>query len=57
MCKSRFSEEQITCSLDEVQGGPKVKALCRGHRISEGTYHRRKVTAVHSTTQQVSELS
>lgn len=42
MRKSRFSEEQIICILQEVPGGRLVKDVCREHGVSEGTYHRWK---------------
>jgi putative transposase len=40
--KSRFTEEQIIRVLDEVQGGQRVKDVCREHGISQGTYYRWK---------------
>lgn len=42
MRKSRFSEEQIIRVLGQVEGGQRVKEVCREHGISEGTYHRWK---------------
>lgn len=42
MRKSRFSEEQIIRVLGQVEGGQRVKEVCREHGISQGTYHRWK---------------
>ena len=37
--KKRFSEEQIIGFLKEVDTGIPVKALCRKHGFSEGSYY------------------
>jgi len=42
MRKSRFSESQIVRILKEVEGGRKVKEVCREHRISDATYYQWK---------------
>jgi putative transposase len=42
MKKARFTEEQIIGVLKEVEGGRKIREVCRGHGISEQTYHRWK---------------
>lgn len=39
MRKSRFSESQIVRILKEVEGGRKVKEVCREHSISDATYY------------------
>ena len=39
MKKTRYSDSQIIKALKEVEGGRKVKAICRGYRISEATYY------------------
>lgn len=42
MRKSRFSESQIVKILKEVEGGRKVKEVCREHGISDATYYQWK---------------
>jgi putative transposase len=42
MKKARFTEEQIIGVLKEVESGRKIREVCRGHGISEQTYHRWK---------------
>lgn len=42
MRKSRFSESQIVGILKEVEGGRKVKEVCREYTISEPTYYQWK---------------
>lgn len=37
--KKRFTEEQIIGFLKEVDAGIPVKALCRKHGFSEGSYY------------------
>lgn len=39
MKKSKFTEEQMTRILEEVDGGAKVGETCRKHRISEPTHY------------------
>ncbi len=39
MRKSRFSESQIVRILKEVEGGRKVKEVCREYSISDATYY------------------
>ena len=39
MRKSKFSDSQIVRILKEVEGGRKVKEVCRGHGISDATYY------------------
>ena len=39
MKTSRFSETQIITILKQVEGGIKVKDLCREHEISDATYY------------------
>jgi hypothetical protein len=38
MRKSKFSDSQIVRILKEVEGGRKVKEMCREHGISDATY-------------------
>jgi len=38
MRKSRFTERQIVRTLKQVEGGRKVKDVCREIGISEATY-------------------
>lgn len=42
MRKSRFTEAQIVATLKQVEGGRKVKEVCRELGISENTYYRWK---------------
>ena len=42
MRKSKFSESQIVRILNEVEGGRKVKEVCREHSISDATYYQWK---------------
>ena len=39
MKQSRFTESQIIKVLKEVEGGRKVKEVCREHGISDTTYY------------------
>ena len=39
MKKTRYSDSQIIKALKEVEGGRKVKAICREYSISEATYY------------------
>ena len=39
MKKTRYSDSQIIKALKEVEGGRKVKAICRGYSIFEATYY------------------
>jgi putative transposase len=39
MRKSRFSDNQIVRILKQVEGGRKVKEVCREHSISDATYY------------------
>lgn len=39
MRKSRFTETQIVQILKEVEGGRKVKEVCREYGVSEATYY------------------
>lgn len=39
MRKSKFSDSQIVRILNEVEGGRKVKEVCREHDISGATYY------------------
>ena len=39
MRRSRFSESQIVQILKEVEGGRKVREVCREHGISDATYY------------------
>jgi len=39
MRKSKFSDSQIVRILKEVEGGRKVKEVCREHGISDATYY------------------
>lgn len=42
MRKSRFSETQIVGILRQVEGGRKVRDVCREHGVSEATYYQWK---------------
>ncbi len=42
MRKSRFGESQIVGILKEVEGGRRVKEVCREHSISDATYYQWK---------------
>ena len=42
MKKSRFTEAQIVSTLKQVEGGRKVKEVCREIGICENTYYRWK---------------
>ena len=42
MKKSRYSDEQITYALRQVEGGTAVADVCRQIRISEATLYLRK---------------
>ena len=42
MRKSRFSEEQITLALRQVEGGTPVGEVCRRLQVTETTFYRWK---------------
>lgn len=42
MRKSRFTESQIVRTLKQVEGGRKVKDVCREIGVSEATYYQWK---------------
>ncbi len=42
MRKSRFTESQIAQTLKQVEGGRKVKDVCREIGVSEATYYQWK---------------
>ena len=42
MKKSRYTEAQIVATLKQVEGGRKVKEVCRELGICENTYYRWK---------------
>jgi len=42
MKRKRFTEEQITFALRQVEGGVPVKEVCRKLQISEQTFYRWK---------------
>lgn len=42
MRKSRFSEEQITLALRQVEGGTPVGEVCRKLQVTETTFYRWK---------------
>lgn len=39
MRKSKFTESQVVTTLKQVEGGRKVKDICRELGISEATYY------------------
>lgn len=39
MKKTRYTERQIIIVLNEVEGGRKVKDICREYGISDATYY------------------
>ena len=39
MKKSRYTESQIIKVLNEVEGGRKIKDICREYGISDATYY------------------
>ncbi len=42
MRKSKFSETQIVQILKQVEGGRKVREVCREHGVSEAAYYQWK---------------
>ena len=40
MRKGRFNEEQIVRILQKVEGGLKVRDVCKEHNVSEQTFYR-----------------
>lgn len=42
MKRSRFGEEQIVAILKEQESGMATADVCRKHRISSATFHKRK---------------
>jgi putative transposase len=42
MRKSRYSETQIVGILKQVEGGRKVREVCREHGVSEAAYYQWK---------------
>ena len=56
MKKSRYTESQIIKVLNEVEGGRKIKDICREYGISDATYYNWKSKYGGMTASDISKL-